>query len=239
MNKYLVMVSLVGIAVVFQNCSDQSFSSRADLNKPLSVESEQLVEEDIPETIKDDVENVLNDDKDDGQDNDKDDYSADNGGKDVVKDEPKKYGSDGDDDKDTTKEEPKKYVSGGDDDDDKDSTDDKDASKDYGKDQGRNVATDEIKKRVSCKDRKDGNARFVCILAGPGKSTHVAVINDQIVESNSTPKTACMSANACEEIVGKKLTVKSVEKRGYCKNGTPQVLMFTDAEIQRLMDKAQ
>jgi hypothetical protein len=237
MNKYLVMVSLVGIAVVFQNCSDQSFSSRADLNKPLSVESEQLVEEEIPETIKDDVESVLNDD-------DKDDYTADNGGKDVVKDEPKKYGSDGDDDddkdsaydddKDSTKEEPKKYVADGGDDDD-----DKDVSKDDNKGYGRDTASDGVKKRVSCKDRKDGNARFVCILAGPGKSTHVAVVNDEIVESNSTPKTACMSENACEEIVGKKLTVKSVEKRGYCKNGTPQVLMFTDAEIQRLMDKAK
>ena len=220
MNKYLVMVSLVGIAVVFQNCSDQSFSSRADLNKPLSVASEELVEEEIPDTIKDDIETVLNDDKED-------DDTADDNDKDVVKEEPKKYGSEGDDDddRDSTKEDPKKYVAGGDDDDDKGS--------------GRDTASDGVKKHVSCKNKQDGNARFVCILAGPGKSTHVAVIDDQIVESNSTPKTACMSEKACEEIVGKKLTVKSVENRGYCKNGTPQVLMFSDADIQRLMDKAQ
>ncbi len=219
MNKYLVMISLVGIAVVFQNCSDQSFSSRADMNKPLSVESDQLVEEEIPDVIKDDVDDRLDDDKD------KD------GHRDVATDEPKKYDdSDDDDDKDSAKEEPKKYGSSGDDDDDKDISDKK---------TDKYVKKDESKKRISCKNRGDGNARFVCILAGPGKSTHVAVVDDKIVESNSTPKTACMSEHACEEIVGKKLTVKSVENRGYCKNGTPQVLLFSDVDIQRLMDKAQ
>lgn len=224
--KYLVMVGLVGIAVVFQNCSDQSFSSRADMNKPLSVESEQLVEEEIPDIIKDDVDDVLNEDPDDD--------------KEVVKEEPKKYDNDDDDDKDSTKEEPKKYSSGDDDDDDKDST--KEEPKKYssdGDDDDDDEEHSKDKKQVSCKNRNDGNARFVCVLAGPGKSTHVAVVDDQIMESNSTPKTACMSEHACEEIVGKKLSVKSVESRGYCKNGTPQVLALSDADIQRLMDKAK
>jgi hypothetical protein len=203
--KYLVMVGLVGLAVVFQNCSDQSFSSRADMNKPLSVESEQLVEEEIPDIIKDDVDDVLSEDPDDDHE--------------VVKEEPKKYDKDDDDDKDSTKEDPKKYSNHDDDDDDKEHSKDK--------------------KQVSCKNRNDGNARFVCVLAGAGKSTHVAVVDDKIMENNSTPKTACMSEHACEEIVGKKLSVKSVESRGYCKNGTPQVLALSDADIQRLMDKAK
>ena len=229
MNKYLVMVGLVGIAVVFQNCSEKSFSAREDMNKPMSVESEQLVEEEIPDNIKDDVEGVLNEDNDEDGIDDRDVVKEDpkntggghNGGTNVVKDpttaDDGKDTGDDDDGTSIVKEDPK--TADGDDDD-------------------TNVVEEEPKK-VSCKHRSDGNARFVCILAGPGKSTHVAVIDDKIVESNSTPKTACMSEHACENIVGKKLIVKSVEKRGYCKNGTPQVLMFSDADIQRLMDKVQ
>lgn len=89
----------------------------------------------------------------------------------------------------------------------------------------------------NCKNRKDGNGKYLCVLAGPGRSQHVAVINDAIVDSNSTPKSACMSYDACQYIVGAKMEVKSIESRGFCKNGTPQVLVFTDAEVQALVDK--
>ncbi len=214
MNKYLVMVSLVGIAVVFQNCSEKSFSAREDMNKPMSVESEQLVEEEIPDTIKDDVDNVLNDDN--GEDGGDDDGTT------VVNDDPKNTGGGNNGGTNVVRD---PATAGG--------------GKDTGDDDDDSSVVKEDHKKVRCNHRSDGNARFVCILAGPGKSTHVAVIDDKIVESNSTPKTACMSEHACVNIVGKKLIVKSVEKRGYCKNGTPQVLMFSDADIQRLMDKAQ
>jgi hypothetical protein len=89
----------------------------------------------------------------------------------------------------------------------------------------------------SCKNRNDGNGRYVCIVAGPGKSQHIAVVNDQIVADNSTPKTACISQNACEKIVGSKFEVKSIETRGYCKNGSAHTLVLTDAEVQALVNK--
>jgi hypothetical protein len=200
MKKYITIISLIGLIVVFQNCSDKSFSSRTDLTKALSVEPV-LVEEEIPDVIQDDVNNDTGgrDVADNGDDDDKDNYD-----------------DDSDDDKD-------EYSKDDEDDDDDDYV--------------RPPKKDEKRPRTSCKNRKDGNARFVCILAGPGKSTHVAVSDGSAIADNSTPKTACMSEEACENIVGQKMDVKSVESRGYCKNGTPQVLVLTDSEVQKLMEK--
>lgn len=212
MGKLFIFLGLTGLVVAFQNCSDQSFASRTDLNKS-SVESEQLVEEEIPETIKEDVDDVIT--KEEEKEEQEKEEQAKN-------EEEKKRDCKKDD-----KKEPRTYVENENDDDD-----DSDRN-------GYEVVKEVVKKRVSCKDRRDGNARFVCILAGPGKSTHVAVAGDRAIASNSTPKTACMSERACEEIVGQKMDVKSVESRGYCKNGTPQVSVLTDSEVQSLMDKLQ
>ncbi len=191
MGKFFLILGLSGLVVAFQNCSDQSFASRTDLNKT-SLDSEQLVEEEIPETIQEEVDDVITKEEE----------------KEEQEKEENEYGKK--DCKDKDKKNIAKYV-----------------------------VKEVVKKRISCKDRKDGNARFVCILAGPGKSTHVAVAGDRAIASNSTPKTACMSERACEEIVGKKMDAKSVESRGYCKNGAPQVSVLTDSEVQSLMDKLQ
>lgn len=100
-----------------------------------------------------------------------------------------------------------------------------------------NSRSDMTIKERSCKDKKDGNGRFVCIVAGSGKSTHVSVSDGELGTNNSTPKTACMSADACEKIIGEYLEVKSIESRGYCKNGSAHVSILTDDEVLKLAAK--
>lgn len=236
MKKSFIAICMIGaMLVVFQNCSDKQFSSRTDLNKTLSSldGSEQLVEDDVPVQIEDDVNEVVNNDDDkqhggmnggsgtggsttamSSGDDDDDDHHGHSGGGSSSGGSTSASSSGDDDDKDEVAEN---------DDDDK-------------KEEHTNQGKDEHKGN-KCHDKKDGNGRFVCILPGAGKSRHVAVINEQIVSENSTPKTACMSRDACEKIVGGKLDVKSVESRGYCKNETKQVLVFTDAEVKELVDK--
>lgn len=79
----------------------------------------------------------------------------------------------------------------------------------------------------------------VCILEGSGKSQRVALINDQIVSNNSTPKTICMSALACRRIVDSKFKVVSLEKRGFCKNGSADSVSLTDEQVRALIEKIQ
>jgi hypothetical protein len=79
----------------------------------------------------------------------------------------------------------------------------------------------------------------VCILEGNGKSQHVALINDSIVSNNSTPKTVCMSALACRKIVDEKFKVVSLEKRGFCNNGSAHTVLLTDAQVRSLIDQIE
>lgn len=77
----------------------------------------------------------------------------------------------------------------------------------------------------------------VCILEGQGKSQHVALINDQIMSNNSTPKAVCMSALACRKIINEKFEVASLEKRGFCKNGSADSILLTDSQVRALIDQ--
>jgi hypothetical protein len=79
----------------------------------------------------------------------------------------------------------------------------------------------------------------VCILEGSGKSQRVALINDQLASNNSTPKTVCMSALACRRIVDSKFKVVSLEKRGFCKNGSADSVSLTDEQVRTLIGKIQ
>jgi hypothetical protein len=227
MLKVLVFICLVSTVVVFQNCGNKEFSLRTDLNKSSSIDgSEQLVTEDIPPAIVDQVNQEMDKETDD---DDKDDYVKNehtSGKKDDVKKDYTK--SDDHDDKDYDDDDSKDY----DDDDDKNYAD-----KDKDKKRYPTSLEDKKSSGKSCKNRNDGNGRFVCVVAGPGKSQHIAVASSQIVEDNSTPKTACISQNACEKIIGAKIEVKSIENRGYCKNGTAHTVVLTDVEVQTLVDK--
>ncbi len=240
MKKSLIAICLIGaMLVVFQNCSDKSFSTRTDLNKSLSSldGSEQLVEDDIPNEIEDDV---VNNDDDSNNDGDGSTMGGSSTGGSSTGGSSSGGSSSGGS---TTASSSDDDVVAENDDDDSPGNSTGGSSTGGNSTGGSTTASssgdDDDDNGRSCNDKKDGNGRYVCILAGPGKSRHVAVINNQIVSQNSTPKTACMSRNACEKIVGAKLEVKSVESRGYCKNETPQVLVFTDAEIQVLVDKIQ
>lgn len=245
MVKYLIVVCVACTLVAFQNCSNQSFSSRDSQNKAMSLDgSEQLVEDQTPiEVVQNEGNSSNNNSSVGGSDSSGSTSSSSNGSEqenghhDVVDNDKDDDHSSVDSDKDHDKNHEQK-------DEDKEKPRDV-AQNEDDKDQGKDKDKEEPKKEESkkdgkhCQSKEDGNARFACILEGNGKSRHVAVINDQIVSDNSTPKTACMSRHACEEIVGSRLRVKSVESRGYCKNGTPQVLVFTDAEMQKLVDKVK
>jgi hypothetical protein len=233
MKKSLIAICVIGaVLVVFQNCSDKSFSARTDLNKSLSLDgSEQLVEDDIPNEIEDDV--VNNDD----------DSNNDDGGGSTMGGTTTGGSSGGSSTGGSSSSGGSTTAGSSDDDVVAENDDDDPRGNSTGGNSTGGSSMGGSTTASSSGDDDDSNVndsgRHVCILAGPGKSRHVAVINDQIVSQNSTPKTACMSRNACENIVGAKLDVKSVESRGYCKNGTPQVLVFTDAQIQVLVDKIQ
>lgn len=77
----------------------------------------------------------------------------------------------------------------------------------------------------------------VCILEGNGKSQRVALTNDQIVSNNSTPKTVCMTALACRKIIDEKFKVVTLEKRGFCKNGSADSVLLTDEQVRTLIDQ--
>jgi hypothetical protein len=74
--------------------------------------------------------------------------------------------------------------------------------------------------------------QFVCVLEGHGKSVKVGLLNKSLVGQNGTPSDVCMTENACLNIIAKKFSVKSAEKRGFCKNKSAHVVTMTDVEIE-------
>ncbi len=247
MKTYLILFAFAAVVVTFQNCTNQQFSPRTDVNKAIDG-SEELVLGDTP--IIDD-EAIETDDEDETvvkEEPKKETYpSKDDDDDDVVKEEPKKetYPSKDDDDDHVVKEEPKKETHPSKDDDDdrvvreepkKETHSSKDDDDDH---VVKNENPKEEESGSSCHKHDDGNGRYLCVLEGKGKSQHIALIDGAIVSSNSTPKSVCMSKNACEVIVGKKMNVQSSEQRGFCKNGAAHSLVLTDKEVQTLVDKLQ
>ncbi len=176
MMKFIIFAMLTGMVVCFQNCSDQQFSARTDLNKSMSIDgTEQLIADDTEIDMVNDDQNLEFEDED--------------------------------------KEKEKDTV----------------------------VTEVDEDKKICMRHGVKLNATDigVCILEGSGKSQRVALINDQIASNNSTPKTICMSALACRRIVDSKFKVVSLEKRGFCKNGSADSVSLSDEQVRALIEKIQ
>lgn len=76
-----------------------------------------------------------------------------------------------------------------------------------------------------------------CILEGPGSSVKVAFGSAGLSGQNRVEKSACMSENACLNLVSKILPVKSAERRGYCDHNQ-NVISMTDAEVEAAVNQA-
>lgn len=99
--------------------------------------------------------------------------------------------------------------------DDKDCDKKKDKDKDYADD-----------------DEKSSNAKYVCVLDGPGKSIRLGLSSAGLSDNTSTVNDICMSKRACEEVVSKAYTVKSAEKRGYCGDSNrADIVQMSDAQV--------
>ncbi len=207
MMKFFTFVALAGLIVCFQNCSDKQFSAKTDLNKSMSLDGTEQLVTDDTPVVTEEDDETL-----EFEDKDKDVVTEIDDDKDDDKDVVTEIDDDKDDDKDGVTEI----------DDDKD--DDKDGDK------GKKIC---MRHGVKLNTTDIG----VCILEGSGKSQRVALINNQIVSNNSTPKTVCMSALACRKIVDSKFDVVSLEKRGFCKNGSAHSILLTDAQVRTLIDQ--
>jgi hypothetical protein len=76
---------------------------------------------------------------------------------------------------------------------------------------------------------------YVCILLGPGKSVRLGVIDESLSLNGKTPKTICTTKRACLEIVSRRFTVKSAEKRGYCPNKNKHVVPMSEGELASIL----
>lgn len=198
----------------FQNCSDKEFSIRPDLNKSTSLDgTEQLVADDAANSDSE-LDDVVN-----GGGG----SSASNGGGSAGGNSSNGNMSAGN-------------VADNDDDDDENEYEEVD-------DEGDTAQVGEVDKEGKICMRHGVKMKTtdigVCILEGNGRSQRVAMINDQIVSNNSTPKTVCMSALACRRIVDDKFRVQTLEKRGFCKNGSADSVLLTDAQVRALIDQIQ
>lgn len=91
----------------------------------------------------------------------------------------------------------------------------------------------------SKKQNEESDMKFICELQVSGKdgNSHVALLDDQLIIQNKTPKSVCMSKYACEVIVRSKLKVKSAEYRGFCKNSSAQSILLSDRQIEDLIER--
>lgn len=88
---------------------------------------------------------------------------------------------------------------------------------------------------------EDSPHNYICILEGPGFSVKIGYIDGQLLEKNATPKSVCMSQEACTEIISQKFAVTRPAKRGYCHTqgslpANPHVVEMSDAQLQALVD---
>ena len=83
---------------------------------------------------------------------------------------------------------------------------------------------------------ENSGQNYVCVVAGPGKSHKIALVEEVLGAKVGTPQDVCMSAAACTDIISQVFEVKGPYKRGFCPNKNPHVVSLTDAQIQALID---
>lgn len=80
-----------------------------------------------------------------------------------------------------------------------------------------------------------GQASYVCLLDGNGKSVRVGLVNAALGATTSTPQTVCMTQHACLEILSQSFAVVTAERRGYCNGRNPHVVNLSDDQIKDLV----
>lgn len=206
---------MVALVVVFQNCSDQQFSARTDLNKSLSLDgSEQLIPEEIA-------------------DNDNDGGSGSGGGSSTGGSTSGGSSSGGSASSGST-------TAGNEDDDDDDEVADYDEEEMDRENDDVTSSEDGKKGKKICMRHGEkilANEVGICIVEGPGQSNQISLVNDSIVVNNETPRSVCMTAFACRKIVDGKFRVVTLKKTGFCKNGSADSVRLSDQQVKDLMDK--
>lgn len=230
MIKYLIVVCMVALVVVFQNCSDQQFSARTDLNKSLSLDgSEQLIPEEIA-------------------DNDNDGGSGSGGGSSTGGSTSGGSSSGGSASGGSTSAgamnggsaSSGSTTAGNEDDDDDDEVADYDEEEMDRENDDVTSSEDGKKGKKICMRhgvKMLANEVGICIVEGPGQSNQISLVNDSIVVNNETPRSVCMTAFACRKIVDGKFRVVTLKKTGFCKNGSADSVRLSDQQVKDLIDK--
>ncbi|MGE0764212.1 MAG: hypothetical protein AB7N80_13100 [Bdellovibrionales bacterium] len=84
-------------------------------------------------------------------------------------------------------------------------------------------------------EAEEVRGQYICILAGPGQSVRLGIIDGALLQNGRTPNTVCMSKSACEQIVSQKFSVKAAKRSGVCRNN-PHVQHLNNAQLQTLVD---
>jgi hypothetical protein len=216
---------MVAMVVVFQNCSDQQFSARTDLNKSLSLDgSEQLIPEEIADNENDGGSgsgggSSTGGSTSGGSSGGSASAGAMNGGSaSSGSTTAGNYNEDDDDD------EVAEY-----DDEEMDKENDDVTSSEDGE-KGKKICMRHGEKILA-------NEVGICIVEGPGQSNQISLVNDSIVVNNETPRSVCMTAFACRKIVDGKFRVVTLKRTGFCKNGSADSVRLSDQQVKDLMDK--
>lgn len=91
------------------------------------------------------------------------------------------------------------------------------------------------------KDRNQhemGDREYVCVIQGPGNSTHIGIIGNTLEAKHEGPKMLCMTKAACEVEGARAFKNPHAEIRGFCKNRhNKNVKHISDANMKLLVDK--
>jgi hypothetical protein len=220
MIKYLIVVCMVAMVVVFQNCSDKQFSARTDLNKSLSLDgSEQLIPEEIADNDNDGGAGSAGGSSTGGSTSGGSTSAGAMNGGSAGSTSAGNHNEDGDDD-----DEVADY-----DDEEMDKENDDVTSSEDGK-KGKKICMRHGEKMLA-------NEVGICVVEGPGQSNQISLVNDSIVVNNETPRSVCMTAFACRKIVDGKFRVVTLKKTGFCKNGSADSVQLSDQQVKELIDK--
>lgn len=86
---------------------------------------------------------------------------------------------------------------------------------------------------------ENGAREYVCVIAGPGESTHIGITSQNSLEAkHEGPKMLCMTKSACEVQGARAFSGAHAEFRGFCKNRhNKNVKHISDANMKLLVDK--
>ncbi len=78
---------------------------------------------------------------------------------------------------------------------------------------------------------------FRCVVVGNGKSQHIGLIDGKAAIDINTPKTLCMSENACLSIMADVFPVLEAKFTGYCAHNKAHTHAISDGEALTLVEE--